>query len=49
MHREDDAALGAIREKVKKFSLQFPRAGNRIDHMPTAHHKRIAHLKKSDR
>jgi glycine hydroxymethyltransferase len=27
MHREDDAALGAIREKVKKFSLQFPVPG----------------------
>jgi glycine hydroxymethyltransferase len=26
-HREDDAALGAIREKVKKFSLKFPVPG----------------------
>jgi glycine hydroxymethyltransferase len=25
--REDDAALGAIREKVKKFSLRFPVPG----------------------
>ncbi|MGD1003770.1 MAG: serine hydroxymethyltransferase [Minisyncoccia bacterium] len=26
-HREDEAALGAIREKVKKFSLRFPVPG----------------------
>ena len=27
MHREDEAALGAIRQKVKEFSLRFPVPG----------------------